>query len=235
VVREWTAAALEEIATSMVVPYLVESLKSDIMREGKAQGFAAALRGLNASDSFFRLLGHSDPMFEHGDHWPGRLRCEEALDCVAERYQDEDPEVRRRAAAFMGEVESERALDFLEQALEDMEMATREQALKSICRFKTKRACNLAASALKDEMSQIRLAAVTSLGEIGHTSAVQDLIDVMLGEDFEEEVRAWAAWSLGEIKDKRAVGPLLEACKSSPPEVQKKARDSLREVFGVEI
>jgi len=75
---------------------------------------------------------------------------------------------------------------------------------------------------------------VTSLGEIGHNKALSALVEVMLGED-DEEIRAWAAWSLGEIGDERAIEPLKRAYKTAPTEVMKKARDSLKEIFGVEV
>ncbi len=56
----------------------------------------------------------------------------------------------------------------------------------------------------------------------------------MFGQE-DEEIRAWAAWSLGEIGDERAVEPLQRAYKTCPMEVMKKARDSLVEVFGQEL
>ncbi|HOV52259.1 MAG TPA: HEAT repeat domain-containing protein, partial [Methanothrix sp.] len=81
---------------------------------------------------------------------------------------------------------------------------------------------------------QVRYTAVTTLGEIGHNKALEALVEVMFGKD-DEEIRAWAAWSLGEIKDPRAVEHLQKAYKTCPMEVMKKARDSLVEVFKVEL
>ena len=75
---------------------------------------------------------------------------------------------------------------------------------------------------------------MTALGEIGHNKALEALVEVMFGQE-DEEVRAWAAWSLGEIGDERAVEPLLRAYKTCPTEVMKKAKDSLVEVFKQEM
>jgi HEAT repeat protein len=72
------------------------------------------------------------------------------------------------------------------------------------------------------------------LGEIGHNKALDALVEVMFGQE-DEEVRAWAAWSLGEIADERAMEPLMRAYKTCPTEVMKKAKDSLVEVFKQEI
>jgi HEAT repeat protein len=49
--------------------------------------------------------------------------------------------------------------------------------------------------------------------------------------DDEPEIRAWAAWSLGEIGDPRAVEHLMKAYRTCPMEVMNQARDSLVEVF----
>ena len=108
------------------------------------------------------------------------------------------------------------------------------EALKSLGKIKGKRACSLALPALKDEDWQVRITAVTTLGEIGHNKALDHLVEFMFCQD-DEEIRAWAAWSLGEIADERAVEPLKLAYKTCPTEVMRKAKDSLVEVFKQEI
>ena len=80
----------------------------------------------------------------------------------------------------------------------------------------------------------MRLTAVTALGEIGNVTALEPLVEVMFGQD-EEEIRAWAAWSLGELGDARAVDHLMKAYKTCPMEVMKKAKASLEEIFGVKV
>jgi HEAT repeat protein len=88
--------------------------------------------------------------------------------------------------------------------------------------------------ALKDQEWQVRYAAVTTLGEIGHNKSLEALVELMFGKE-DEELRAWAAWSLGEIGDVRAIEPLQRAYKTCPTEVMKKAKDSLVEIFKAEI
>lgn len=85
----------------------------------------------------------------------------------------------------------------------------------------------------EDDHPLVRLTAVTSLGEMGLSAALERLVEIVFGED-DEEIRAWAAWSLGEIGDPQAIGPLKEACQHCPPQVHDKARDSLREVFDLD-
>jgi len=143
-------------------------------------------------------------------------------------------EVRRRAAAFMGEAPCDGALNCLAQVLQDSESAVRCEALKSLGKIKGEVACDLALQALQDPDWQVRYTAVTTLGEIGHNKAFESLVEIMFGRD-DEEIRAWAAWSLGEIADRRAIEPLQRAYKTCPTEVMKKAKDSLVEVFKQEI
>jgi HEAT repeat protein len=121
----------------------------------------------------------------------------------------------------------------LGKSLKDRQPAVSSEALKSLSRIKGEQACRLSLDALKDEDASVRLNAVTALGEIGHSLALDHLVEVMFGQD-ELEIRAWAAWSLGEIGDDRAIEHLIKAYKTCPMDVMKKARASLEEVFRVE-
>ncbi|NYT01815.1 MAG: HEAT repeat domain-containing protein [Methanosarcinales archaeon] len=231
-VREWCAAALDEMGSTSAVPALVQALRTDSHKEVRLRA-SAALSSLGASRAFREILEDESPLVR-GMAVTGlsRLKCLEALEEVACRLGDQDREVRRRAAACLGEMAQESSVRYLGVALEDEEPQVREQVLHSLARIRGPEACRLAAGALRDPDERVRLAAVTALGEIGLADPLQALIEVMLGDDH-EEIRAWAAWSLGEIRDPRAVGPLKEACASGPEPVRNKAMDSLREVFGL--
>ena len=181
------------------------------------------------------LLGYAEPEIR-GMAVTGlaKIRHRESLPDVARLMQDEEMEVRRRAAAFMGEVACDEGLSCLAAALQDGESVVRCEALKSLGKIKGEAACDLALQALHDQDWQVRYTAVTMLGEIGHNKALVPLVEIMFGPE-DEEMRAWAAWSLGEIADERAIEPLQRAYKTCPTEVMKKAKDSLVEVFKVEI
>jgi len=234
VVREWSAAALEAIKSIDAVPALVLALKRDSSKDVRLRA-AVALRSLGATEALRDLLNYSDPEIR-GMAVTGlaKIGHRESLPQVARLIKDDDIEVRRRAAAFMAEMAGDEAISPLAIALEDEEGTVRCEALKSLGKIKGEKACDMALAFLKDRDWQVRYTAVTSLGEIGHNKALTPLIEVMLGED-DEEIRAWAAWSLGEIGDKRAIEPLEQAYKTAPTEVMKKARDSLKEIFRVEV
>ncbi len=238
VVREWCAAALEAINSQEAITALVLAMKRDSSKDVRLRA-AVALRKLEAAEALRDLLSYSDPEIR-GMAVTGlaKIGHRESLQDVARLMQDEDLEVRRRVAAFMGEVackvDCNEALGWLALALQDSESAVRCEALKSLGKMKGEEACDLALQALQDPEWQVRYTAVTTLGEIGHNKALDTLVQTMFaGED--EEIRAWAAWSLGEIADVRAIEPLQRAYKTCPTEVMKKAKDSLVEVFKQEI
>ncbi len=238
VVREWCAAALEAIKSKDAIPVLVLAMKRDSAKDVRLRA-SVALRALRASEALRDLLSYGDPEIRGMAVTSlAKIGDRESLSDVSRLMKDDDAEVRRRAVAFMGDVagedDCEQAVGYLAEALQDREITVRSEALKSLGNIKGERACDLALSSLKDEEWQVRYTAVTSLGEIGHNKAIDCLVDVMFGPD-DEEIRAWAAWSLGEIKDERAIEPLKKAYKTCPTEVMKKARDSLTEVYNVEL
>jgi HEAT repeat protein len=232
VVREWCAAALEAIVDPTAVPHLVQAIKKDGSKDVRLRAFMA-LRGIGASEAFMDLLSASDPE-NRGMAITGlaKLKRQDAVDKIASFCDNEDIEVRRRCAAFMGEFCSPEALQCLVKSLKDSQPAVRTEALKSLGRIKGEQACHLALCSLEDEDSVVRLNAVTALGEIGNNFALDRLVEVMFGQD-KPEIRAWAAWSLGEIGDERAVEHLIKAYKTCPMEVMKKAKASLEEVFKI--
>ena len=239
VVREWCAAALEAVKSQDAAPALVLAMKNDSSKDVRLRA-AVALRSIGATEALRDLLSHSEPE-TRGMAVTGlaKIRHRQSLPDVVRLMQDEDAEVRRRAAAFVGEAFTTEpacsdALSCLARALQDKEGAVRCEALKSLGKIKGEEACDLALRALKDQDWNVRYTAVTTLGEIGHNKALEPLVEVMFGRE-DEEMRAWAAWSLGEIGDERAVEPLQRAYKTCPTQVMEKARDSLAEVFGKEI
>ena len=232
VVREWCAAALEAISDPAAIPYLVQAIKEDSSKDVRLRAFIA-LRGLRATEAFLSLLNAPEPE-NRGMAITAlaKLNCQDAIDKIIYFCDDEDAEVRRRCAGFMGEFCSQESLQCLAKSLKDSQPEVRTEALKSLGRIKGEQACHLALSSLEDEDEAVRLNAVTALGEIGNSIALDRLVEVMFGQD-EPEIRAWSAWSLGEIGDARAIEHLIKAYKTCPIEVMRKAKASLEEVFNI--
>ncbi|NPV76302.1 MAG: HEAT repeat domain-containing protein [Anaerolineae bacterium] len=64
---------------------------------------------------------------------------------------------------------------------------------------------------LSDEILPNRLEAVIVLGEIGNNGAIRLLVDTLKDGRQDSEIRAGAAWALGEIKDKSTISTLLSS------------------------
>lgn len=82
---------------------------------------------------------------------------------------------------------------------------------------------------LKDFDPKVRSKAAEELGRSGNTDAVAPLIFVLKYDDV-WSVRKSAAWALGELKDRRSVGSLIEALKHNDWIVQFKAAEALGKI-----
>jgi HEAT repeat protein len=115
----------------------------------------------------------------------------------------------RRAAAYaLGEIKDPRAVEPLIQALGDPSGWVCEAAAYALGEIKDPRAVEPLIAALKDWDYYVPKAAREALVKIGKP-AVEPLIMALKDED--EDVRYAAAYALGEIKDPRAVEPLIKA------------------------
>jgi hypothetical protein len=64
---------------------------------------------------------------------------------------------------------------------------------------------------LSDQYLENRLEAVIVLAEVGTRAASRMLVDTLLNDDQHPEIRAGAAWALGELRDKSALDALIES------------------------
>ena len=110
VVREWSAAAMEALGNQEAVQPLVLAMKRDGSRDVRLRA-AMALRALEAAEAFRDLLSYDDPEVR-GMATTGlaKIGYAQSLPDVARLITDEDAEVRRRAAAYMGEIAREEIL-----------------------------------------------------------------------------------------------------------------------------
>src|SRR3989442_10148047 len=88
---------------------------------------------------------------------------------------------------------------------------------------------NLFIGMLKDARADFRETGALGLGERGDTRAISPLSDALSG-DASPVVRMTAAWALGEIEEKTAVGALTRALADRAPEVRRTAAWALGEI-----
>ena len=65
--------------------------------------------------------------------------------------------------------------------------------------------------AFQNSESNVRHAAVVALAKINKSRALQPFVQILQDPNAGSEMRADAAWALGEMNDAKARGPLLEA------------------------
>ena len=85
----------------------------------------------------------------------------------------------------------------------------RLEAAASLARQDDNRGYDFVKSCLGDEYLQNRLEAVIVLGEIDANASCQILTDTLLDKEQHPEIRAGAAWALGELRNKSSMDALI--------------------------
>jgi hypothetical protein len=85
----------------------------------------------------------------------------------------------------------------------------RLEAAASLSRRGDRRGIAFIEKCLSDRYLENRLEAVIVLGEIGTQAASRMLVDTLRDDDQHPEIRAGAAWALGELRDKSALDALI--------------------------
>ncbi|MEQ8222341.1 MAG: HEAT repeat domain-containing protein [Candidatus Eremiobacterota bacterium] len=139
----------------------------------------------------------------------GKIRDKRAVDPLVTVLQDEDPEVRRKAAETLGIIGDPRSTDALIKALYDVEASVRGNAIMALEKLRTPAVVPSLLALLKDESSSIRKTVVETLGNFGDKRAVDGLIEALKDED--SSVRASSAVAIGKLGDQRGLPYLKEA------------------------
>jgi HEAT repeat protein len=196
----------------------------------------------------------------------GKTGDEEALNYLEKVLDDEDPDVRERAANVLKDSEhdtnesaenglktvkivsdtektaqhrleevierigNDEAIDVLVEALEHENPEIRHRSAEILGDIGDERAVKPLINALKDKKSSVQWRAGEAIKKLGTPSVIY-LIDALDDED--ENVRSRSAWALGEIRDKRAVKPLMEKLKDKNASVRWKTAIALSK-FGKE-
>lgn len=131
------------------------------------------------------------------------------------RLQDENADVRRNAAWWLGRQRDITVVGPLIDAAQDEHPDVRLRVMESLGNFRDARViAPLLAALAGDTSAEARAAAAQSLGRVGDASAVETLIAAL--DDAAPEVRTGAAQSLGQLADNRASEPLARALVADP-------------------
>jgi len=138
------------------------------------------------------------------------------------------PEVRRAAAASLGDLVDTRAVPPLMEILGEKEGEVRLAAVLALAKIADQRAVPRLLPLLSDADGDVRTATVIALGMIGDRQAVPALLEVL--SDPHTPVRDAVAWALGAMKDGRAVRPLIHALNDPEWHVRMEAEWALLEI-----
>ncbi|MBM3238199.1 HEAT repeat domain-containing protein [Candidatus Poribacteria bacterium] len=109
----------------------------------------------------------------------------------------------------------------------DEHIYVRLEAAASLVRQQNEAGIEFIKSCLADDYLQNRFEAVIVLGEIATDTANRVLIDTLLDETQHSEIRAGAAWALGELRNKLAIGALIDSFMAVDNEIRIEAARAL--------
>jgi len=141
--------------------------------------------------------------------------------------QDENKYVREEATVALSEIKDRRALEPLIRALNDKDWGVRWGVANALGELGDQAAIDPLIKALNDEVRYVREGAASALQRIGKP-AVKKLIASL--DNPSPNVRRWAAWALGKIKDQRAANGLIKGLQDSDSGVQFAAEVALTEL-----
>jgi HEAT repeat protein len=179
------------------------------------------------------------------------LPPDEAAALLIPLLQDADEFVRREAAYALGETRSRRAVAPLINSLsQDRQESVRGSAAVALGQIGDESAVvpltqtftsrhRISAGFLRrkkqvPENEFLRRAAALSLGQIGNRAAVPALVNVLVDERAEPDVRREAARALGLIGDPAAIMPLRAALTANDPYLSRIAYEALRKISPAE-
>ena len=136
---------------------------------------------------------------------------------------------RYMAAKALAFFDSSEASDSLVNKLDDPgeHIYVRLETAASLAHLDDKRGYDFIEACLSDEYLQNRLEAVIVLGEIAKDASCQLLVDTVLDTEQHPEIRAGAAWALGELRDKGALDALIESFTSVEESIRIEAARAL--------
>lgn len=146
-------------------------------------------------------------------------------EAVGEPVHADKPQVGTTQAMLAAAPVKETSLNLLLEELAAPVAARRAAAATALGRTADVAALPALIAALADSDADVARDAATSLGLLGSTAAVEKLIEVLDDRDgyFHSVVRVAAIQSLGQLRDVRAVEPLLNAIKDPIAEASAEA------------
>jgi len=198
--------AIRESAMNIISTYGYEILRSDLLTGMAVKGLSGLVRNGDRNEQWLAVMAL------------GHMKCPAAVPAFIEALKSGDEDIQVRAAQALGELGDPRAYPQLIIALHSEYSTVRGYAAWALGEIGDEKAIPALIEATEDGDSEVRGNAAHALGTIGKANpknpgllkAVPVLIG-LLDDDLCPQVRIYSAWSLGELKDKRAILPLVNA------------------------
>jgi hypothetical protein len=129
---------------------------------------------------------------------------------------------RYTAAKALAYFRTDRSMASLKERMNDdrEHIYVRLESASSLLKMGNKESISFFKKMLDDSYLENRLESVIVLGEINQSESADLLISTLLDTNQHTEIRAGAAWSLGELKDKKALNALTSAFDSVEKDVR---------------
>lgn len=248
--RMGAAAALGEIGDARAVEPLIRALKDEYWNVNKRAEEALGKMGEPAVDPLIHALGNESwGVRKKAAAALGAIVDKRAVAPLMQVLKDEDSVVRMSAAEALERLGwkpkddlekanyliakkkwnelarlGETVVAALIPALKDEDSDVRKGAAGALGEIGDARAVEPLIQGLNDKYWDVNKKAATALGKIGE-SAVEPLLQTLKAES--GVVRWGAVATLGEIRDKRAVEPLVRALKDEYQGVNREAEEAL--------
>lgn len=230
----------------------------------KGQFDKAELLGTSATQPLINLLTNSNEINrQKAALILGNLNDKKAITSLTSALSDKNRQVQWNAACSLIRLQALNVQSIV-NLLRDEDVNNRELAVTILCKLGDKKAVSLLINALNDKSLSVRWAAINSLGRLGDKMAIEPLIAMFKDEDeqygqkrisqalvkigsqtieplisglnhFHYKIRAGAAFTLGELRDKNSVESLAMRIKDENNLVQTAAASALVKIGTVSI
>lgn len=126
---------------------------------------------------------------------------------------EEHREVRSAVALAITRFEKDWAAQVLMRHVSDPDSSVRNYVIQALGALERLEVVPFLVQALKDPNDEVFASAAEALGRIGKP-VVPELIKIL--QESSDDARCVAAWQLGEIRDRRAIEPLVEIVRAYP-------------------
>ncbi len=203
VVRSFYALLYGFIGDQRGVKLLIQALKDENERVRISAAISSGRMGIiNAIELIIQAFKEKDPKDDYTLKNVFKLYGVKALEPLTKALQNNDPSIRKFAAAALGNIKNEKTIYPLIDDLKDPDLEVKLNALESIKKIADKKAIDPLIRAFKDEDGRIRKKIIEGLAHINFKIGF-DHIKSIYGDLYDE---TWACYLINMFKH---VNPIL--------------------------